>query len=81
MTEIRQHLLIAAQELYPPSFCRSTEELFERLDDWQTIVRPYGDWRHFIPDTIVDVWERLPLEAKLVAFCIAWPLAEDDPPD
>jgi hypothetical protein len=46
------------------------DRMLAKLDDWEHIGRVH-DWRNHVPEVVVDAWDSLPIEAKLVAFATA----------
>lgn len=34
-------------------------------------VRKVHDWRNYVPSEVVEVWNYLPLDARLIAFAMA----------
>lgn len=51
----------------------------ERIENpqWGSTGRVH-DWRNYIPDAVQANWERLSLETRLVAYCMAEKQASDE---
>jgi hypothetical protein len=65
--------LIAALELEADR-CTSlaiTPEWRQAIDDpsWSE-CGPVHDWRKYVPDSVVDAWDSLPLETRLIVYVL-----------
>ena len=75
MTEHPEHVehLIAACREYPGLDPR---DVLEAIADpqWCDASRP-NDWRNFVGCELVEIWESLPMDSRLVAYLMSSSLA------